>query len=49
VKHEAVIRDNKAIESTDKNVVIDRVECLGQFDENGCTVMSFIYGGYDIV
>jgi hypothetical protein len=30
-------------------VVIDRVESLGQVDEYGCTVMSLIDGGYDIV
>jgi hypothetical protein len=29
--------------------VIDRVESLGQVDEDGCTVLSFIVGGYDIV
>jgi hypothetical protein len=30
-------------------VVIDRVESLGQVNEDGCTVLSFIDGGYDIV
>ena len=35
--------------SADKNVVIDRVESFGQVDEDGCTVLSFINGGYDIV
>ena len=35
--------------SADKNAVIDRVESLGQVDEDGCTVLSFIDGGYDIV
>jgi hypothetical protein len=29
--------------------VIDRVESLGQVDEDGCTVLSFIDGSYDIV
>jgi hypothetical protein len=33
----------------DKNAVIDRVESLGQVDEDGCTVLSFIDGGCDIV
>ena len=46
---EAVIWETKAVESADKNVVIDRVEGLGQVDEYGCTVLSFIDGGYDIV
>ena len=40
---------SKAVESADKNMVIDRVESLGQVDEYGCTVMYFIDGGYDIV
>ena len=35
--------------SADKNMVIDRVESLGQVDEDGCTVLSFIDGGYDVV
>ena len=35
--------------SDDKNVVIDSVESLGQVDEYGCTLLSFIDGGYDIV
>ena len=39
----------KAIESADKNVVIDRVESLGQVDEDGCTVLSFIDVGNNIV
>jgi hypothetical protein len=30
-------------------VVIDRVKSLGQVDENVCTVMSLIDGGFDIV
>ena len=38
-----------AIESADKNAVIDRVESLGWVDEDNCTVLSFINGGYDIV
>ena len=46
---EAVIWETKAVESAYKNVVIDRVESLGQVDEYGCTVLSFIDGGYDIV
>jgi hypothetical protein len=29
--------------------MIDRVESFGQVDEDGCTAMSFIDGGYDIV
>jgi hypothetical protein len=29
--------------------VIDRVKNLGLVDEYGCTVLSFIGGGYDIV
>jgi hypothetical protein len=29
--------------------VIDRDENLGQVDEYGCTALSFIDGGYDIV
>jgi hypothetical protein len=36
-------------ESANKNMVIDRVESLGQVVEDGCTVLSFIDGGYDIV
>ena len=35
--------------SADKNVVIERVESLGQVDEYGCAVLSFIGGSYDIV
>ena len=46
---EAVIWETKAIESADKNAVIKRVESLGQVDEDGCTELSFIDGGYDIV
>jgi hypothetical protein len=46
---EAVIWETKAIESADKNTVIDRVESLGQVDEDACTVLSFINGGYDIL
>jgi hypothetical protein len=42
----AVIRKTEATESADKNMVI---ESLGQVDEDGCTVLSFIDGGYDIV
>ena len=45
---EAVIWKTKAVESADKNAVIDRVESLGQVDEYGCTVLSLIDGGYDI-
>ena len=45
----AVIWETKAIESADKNTVIDRVESLGQVDEDGCTVLSLIDGGYDTV
>ena len=45
----AVIRKTEATESADKNMVIDRVESLGQVDEDGCTVLSFIDGGYEIV
>jgi hypothetical protein len=37
----AVIRKTDATES-------DRVESLGQVDEDGCTVLSIIDGGYDI-
>ena len=44
---EAVIRETKAIESANKNPEIDWVE--SQVDEDGCTVLSFIDGGYDIV
>ena len=39
----------KAVEAADKNVVIDRVESLGQVDEDGCTVLFFIDSSYDIV
>ena len=39
----------KAVESANKNTVIDRVENLGQVNEDGCTVLAFIDGGYDIV
>ena len=46
---EVVIRKTKAVESADKNTVIDRVKSLGQIDEDGYTVLSFITGGYDIV
>ena len=35
--------------SANKNVVIDRVESLGQVGEYGCTVMSLIDGGYDVI
>jgi hypothetical protein len=45
----AVISLKRAVESADKNVVIDRDENLGQVDEYGCTALSFIDGGYDIV
>jgi hypothetical protein len=38
---EEVIRETKAVESTDKNMVIDRFESLGQVDENSCTVRVF--------
>jgi hypothetical protein len=30
-------------------MVIDRVKSLGQVDEDGCTVLSFIDGGYDMM
>ena len=46
---EAIIWEIKAVESANKNVVIDRVGSLGQVDEYGCTVLSLIDGGYDIV
>ena len=46
---EAVIRKTRVIESADKNTVIDRVESLGQVDEDCCTVLSVIDGFYDIV
>ena len=36
-------------DSTNLSMVIDRVESLGQVDEDGCTVLFFIDGGYDIV
>ena len=39
----------KDVESADKDTVIDRVESLGQVDEDGCTVLSHINGSYDIV
>ena len=45
----AVIWETKAVESADKNTVIDRVESLDQVNEDSCTVLSFINGGYDIV
>ena len=45
----AVIRKTEAVESADKNLVINRVESLGEVDEDGCTVLSFIDGGYDII
>ena len=45
----AVIWETKAIESADKNAVIDTVESLGQVNEDGLTVLSFINAGYDIV
>jgi hypothetical protein len=35
--------------SADKDTVIDRVESLGQVDEEDCAVLSFIDGGYDII
>ena len=35
---EAIILETKAIESADEDVVIDRVESLGQVDEDDCTV-----------
>ena len=35
------------IESADENAMInERAESLGQVDEDGCTVLSFIDGGY---
>ena len=46
---EAIIWETKAVESADKNVVIDRVESLGQVDEYSFIVMSLIDGGYDVV
>ena len=46
---EAIIWETKAVETANKNVVIDRVESLGQVDEYGCTVMSLIDGGCDVV
>jgi hypothetical protein len=45
---EAVIRKTKAVESADKNMVIDRAESLGQVDEDCCRE-SFIDSSYDIV
>ena len=44
-----VIWETKAIESANKNVVIDRVESLCQVDDDYCTVLSFIDGVDDIV
>ena len=38
---EAIIRKTKAIESADKNTVIDRVKSLGKVDEDGCTVVFY--------
>jgi hypothetical protein len=46
---EAIISETKAVESANKNVVIDRVKSLGQVYEYGCTLMSLIDGGYDVV
>ena len=46
---EAVIWETEAVESADKNTMIDRVESLGPVDEDCCTVLSFIDDGYDIV
>ena len=46
---ETVIWETKVVESADKNVVIDRVEGLDQVDEDSCTDLYFIDGGYDIV
>ena len=43
------LEETEATESADKNMWIDRVESLGKVDEDGCTVLSFIDGGYDIV
>jgi hypothetical protein len=48
VNQEAVSRET-TVESADKNMVIDSVESLGQVDEDSCTVLPFIDGGYDIV
>ena len=39
----------QSFEFADKNAVIDRVKSLGQVDEDDCTVLSFVDGGYDIV
>ena len=39
----------KPVESADKNMVMDRVKSLGQVDEDGCKILSFINGCYDIV
>jgi hypothetical protein len=39
----------QSFESADKNTMIDKVESLGKVDEDGCTVLSFIDCGYDIV
>ena len=44
---EAVIWETKAVESVDKNAVIDRVE--SQVDGYSCTVLSFVDDDYDIV
>ena len=46
---EAFISETNAVESADKNVVIDRVESLGQVVEDGSTVLFLIDGGYDMV
>jgi hypothetical protein len=43
------ILGTNGVESANKNVAIDRVESLSQVDKYGCTVMSLIDGGYDIV
>ena len=42
---EAIIRETKAVESADEDVVIDRVKSLGQVNEYGCTVLFPIDGG----
>ena len=46
---EAVIWETKTVESANKNMVIDKIESIGQVDKDGCTVLYFIDGGYDIV
>ncbi|KAJ8001160.1 hypothetical protein DPEC_G00188380 [Dallia pectoralis] len=46
---EAVERETQAVESADENTMVNQVECLGQVNVDGCTVVFFVNGGYDVI